>query len=57
MAFVEESVEPGSFIHTDGWPGYDTAEKNQDALIAIKEHLDLSLPALLGMEPVHRVVE
>lgn len=27
MAFVEESVEPGSFIHTDGWPGYDPAEK------------------------------
>ena len=26
MAFVEDSVEPGSLIHTDGWPAYDSAE-------------------------------
>lgn len=23
IAFVEESVEPGSWVRTDGWPGYD----------------------------------
>jgi hypothetical protein len=22
VPFVQESVEPGSVIHTDGWPGY-----------------------------------
>src|SRR5882672_2684492 len=26
MAFVEDSVEPGSLIHTDGWPAYDSAK-------------------------------
>ena len=23
MEFVEEAIEPGSTVHTDGWPGYD----------------------------------
>jgi len=23
MPFVQDSVEPGSVVHTDGWPGYD----------------------------------
>lgn len=26
MKFLEESVEPGSLIHTDGWQGYDPVE-------------------------------
>lgn len=26
MTFVEDSVEPGSLIHTDGWPSYASAE-------------------------------
>ena len=26
MVFVEDSVEPGSLIHTDGWPAYDSAK-------------------------------
>ena len=26
MAFVEDSVDLGSLIHTDGWPAYDPAE-------------------------------
>ena len=27
MPFVEESVEPGSLVHTDGWLGYEPLEK------------------------------
>ena len=27
MAFIEDSVEPGSVIHTDGWLGYEPLEK------------------------------
>ena len=27
MPFVEESVEPGSVVHTDGWLGYEPLEK------------------------------
>jgi transposase-like protein len=27
IAFVQESVEPGSIIHTDGWLGYDPLER------------------------------
>ena len=23
MAFLEETIEPGSIVHTDGWLGYD----------------------------------
>ena len=23
QAFVEETIEPGSLVHTDGWHGYD----------------------------------
>ena len=26
MPFVEDAIEPGSRIHTDGWPGYDPLE-------------------------------
>ena len=22
MPFIEDSIEPGSVVHTDGWPGY-----------------------------------
>lgn len=28
MPFVQDSVEPGSIIHTDGWLGYSPLEKN-----------------------------
>ena len=27
MPFVEESVEPGSVVHTDGWLGYEPLDK------------------------------
>lgn len=27
IAFIEDSVEPGSVIHTDGWLGYEPLEK------------------------------
>ncbi len=27
QAFVEEAIEPGSLVHTDGWLGYDRLEK------------------------------
>jgi transposase-like protein/Zn ribbon nucleic-acid-binding protein len=27
MPFIEEAVEPGSIVHTDGWLGYDPAER------------------------------
>lgn len=27
QAFVEEAIEPGSLIHTDGWLGYDRLER------------------------------
>src|SRR5271157_1567350 len=27
MAFVEEAIEPGSVVHTDGWTGYDPLER------------------------------
>jgi transposase-like protein len=26
MRFVKEAIEPGSTVHTDGWPGYDPLE-------------------------------
>jgi transposase-like protein len=26
MEFVKEAIEPGSTVHTDGWPGYDPLE-------------------------------
>ena len=26
MAFVEDSIDRGSLIHTDGWPAYDSAK-------------------------------
>lgn len=26
MEFVKEAIEPGSTVHTDGWPGYDLLE-------------------------------
>src|ERR1700757_4406831 len=26
MEFVKEAIEPGSSVHTDGWPGYDPLE-------------------------------
>ena len=28
QAFVEEAIEPGSLVHTDGWHGYDRLERN-----------------------------
>jgi transposase-like protein len=28
IPFIEDSVEPGSVIHTDGWLGYEPLEKN-----------------------------
>jgi transposase-like protein len=27
QAFVEEAIEPGSLVHTDGWGGYDRLQK------------------------------
>jgi transposase-like protein len=27
MAFMQEAVEPGSTVHTDGWPGYSGVEE------------------------------
>jgi transposase-like protein len=27
MPFIEEAVEPGSIVHTDGWLGYDPVER------------------------------
>jgi transposase-like protein len=27
MAFIEEAIEPGSVVHTDGWIGYDPLER------------------------------
>jgi len=27
MPFIEEAVEPGSVVHTDGWLGYEPLEK------------------------------
>ena len=27
VCFVEESVEPGSVVHTDGWLGYEPLQK------------------------------
>jgi transposase-like protein len=28
VPFIEDAVEPGSVVHTDGWPGYEPLEKN-----------------------------
>ena len=28
VPFVQDSVEPGSVVHTDGWLGYLPLEKN-----------------------------
>src|SRR5260370_25404697 len=28
MEFVKEAIEPGSTVHTDGWPGYDPLDRN-----------------------------
>ncbi len=28
MAFVGESIEPGSVVHTDGWLGYEPLERH-----------------------------
>jgi len=27
MGFVKEAIEPGSTVHSDGWPGYDPLER------------------------------
>jgi transposase-like protein len=27
-AFVQDAVEPGSLVHTDGWPGYEPLRRN-----------------------------
>ena len=32
MPFVEESVEPGSVVHTDGWLGYEPLEKKATSI-------------------------
>ena len=28
IGFVQEAIEPGSTVHTDGWPGYFPLEEN-----------------------------
>jgi transposase-like protein len=27
IAFIQEAIEPGSTVHTDGWPGYSSVEE------------------------------
>jgi transposase-like protein len=54
MAFVEEAIEPGSTVHTDGWLGYSPLEKKGYAheITFLKGNKE-SAPEL--MPRVHRI--
>ena len=55
QAFVEESIEPGTIVHTDGWLGYDrlTAHGYQHRIIFLRGHA--KVPSDL-LPRVHRVI-
>lgn len=54
MAFLAETVEPGSAIHTDGWPGYQPASgKGYVHLVTVLKGKEES-PSTL-MPRVHRI--
>jgi hypothetical protein len=54
VAFVEESIEPGSTIHSDGWPAYGAVEgkgyRHRVTVLASKKKSPSEL-----MPRVHRV--
>jgi len=54
-AFVRESIEPGSVVHTDGWHGYDgvKAAGYRHRVTLLRGRQDLALKCL---PRVHRVV-
>ena len=54
LAFIDDSVEPGSLIHTDGWLGYGGLEKRgyQHRVTVVT---DQKKPPSITMPRVHRV--
>ena len=55
IPFIEEAVEPGSVVHTDGWLGYEPLEKKgYRHTVTVLRRQEKSLSEL--MPRVHRVV-
>jgi transposase-like protein len=54
MPFIEDSVEPGSVVHTDGWLGYMPLETNgyRHKITVLKDHEE---KASVLLPRVHRV--
>ena len=55
QGFVEEAIEPGSLVHTDGWVGYDRLEKRgyRHRITVVKGRRESTADLL---PRVHRVV-
>jgi len=54
MAFIQESIEPGSLVHTDGWAGYDGLEsKGYHHRVTVLRHRKESASELLPR--VHKI--
>ncbi len=55
LPFVEECIEPGSVVHTDGWPGYSGLKKEGYVhQVTVVSRQEQSAPEL--MPRVHRVM-
>jgi len=56
LPFIQESVAPGSVIHTDGWVGYSPLERNgyEHEITFVKQQKKKTPSAL--MPRVHRVI-
>jgi transposase-like protein len=55
MAFVQEAIEPGSHVHTDGWPGYEPLRRHGYRHRVTWLHGQAKAPSQL-MPHVHQVV-
>ncbi len=55
QAFIEEAIEPGSLLHTDGWAAHHpvTTHGYRHQVTVLPGAADLAVPAL---PHVHRVV-
>jgi transposase-like protein/ribosomal protein L37AE/L43A len=53
--FVQETIEPGSVVHTDGWHGYDRLKANgyRHRVTLLRDDADV---AIAQLPRVHRVV-